>query len=191
MSALKFARRNSQPPAPVELDFVPIRRAPGWPGWALLAVGALCALAEVQGLVDARADLAERIAIVGALKDRQLPAVARAPVAMPLTAQELAGVQRVSARLGTDWSEVFAALSRVRGADLAWVEVDLTEARDAQRGLRLAGEARTLGAVLEVIDRMRREPALSGIELVSHEAATSNGVAFVRFVVATRNQGAN
>lgn len=188
MSVFRLGRRNAQAPAPIELDFVPIRRAPGPLGWALLAVGVICVVIEARGLVAACEDLAERAAIVGALKDRQRAAVPRASAALPLTAQELAGVQRVSARLAADWSEVLAALSRVRGADLAWVEVDMTEARDAQRGLRLAGEARSLEAVLEVIDRMRREPALSGFELVSHEAATSNGVAFVRFVVATRTE---
>lgn len=189
MSVFRLGRRKARAPAPIDLDFVPIRRAPGPLGWGLLAAGVICVVVAARGLVAAREDIAERAAIVGALKDRQGPAVPRLPAVVPLTAQELAGVRRVAERLATDWSEVFAALSRVRGADLAWVEVDMTEAGDAQRGLRLAGEARSVGAVLEVIDRMRREPALSGVELVSHEAVTSNGVAFVRFVVATRTAG--
>lgn len=200
-------RRRAQAPAPIELDFVPIRRAPGLLGWALLAVGVLCVVVEVQGLLAVREDLAERASIVDALRKQASVALPRTPAAQPLAAHELAGALRVSARLGADWSEVFSALARVRGNDVAWVEVEMAEARGAtadsagqaaprapggsRRGLRLAGDARSLDAVLKVVDRMRREPALAGVELVSHEATASNGVAFVRFVVATRTQGAS
>jgi hypothetical protein len=199
-------------PGRVELDFVPIRRAPGAVGWILLAVGLACAVFEANRYLAARHDLDRQAAVVDALRTRQQAQPSRLPSAPPLSQQDVHGVQRVVARLEADWSGVFAALARVRGADVAWVEVEMMDARGVEargvearasdlrgrgdagtaagRGLRLGGEARSLDAVLGVLARMRLEPVLAGAELVSHEAVTDNGVALVRFVVSTRAQGA-
>ncbi|ATE60494.1 PilN domain-containing protein [Thauera sinica] len=193
--------RPSQAPERIELDFVPIRRAPTRLGWALLAVGLLCAGIELERFMSARAELDERARIVAALRSQQPAPAPPAPPEPPLTAQEVQGARRVAARLDADWSTVFAALARVRGSDVAWVEVEMVEVqaagagagdasgRTAAGGLRLSGEARSLDAVLAVLDRMRHEPVLAGIDLVSHEAAAQDGADFVRFVVAARSRG--
>lgn len=189
-------------PPPIELDLVPIRRPPALLGWMLLAGGMLCAGIEARHFIVAREELAERSRILHELRARQPVAAPRVAAAPPLSIQEVQGAQRVIARLEADWSGVFAALARVRGADVAWVEIDMLEAQGrasrpaeaagatrlgtdtALQGLRLAGEARSLDVVLAVLDRMRREPALAGVELVSHEPAAQAGASFVRFVIA-------
>lgn len=193
-------------PACIELDFVAIRARPGVLGWGLLAVGLLGVGGEAARYIDARTDLFARAQHLHELRRRQAVEAPRVAAEPPLTVQEVQGAQRVAARLEADWSEVFASLARVRGADVAWVEVEMLEAQAPAsrapqgageagaatamtRGLRLTGEARSLDAVLAVLDRMRGEPVLGGIELVSHEAAAQGGASFVRFVIASRNRG--
>lgn len=193
-------------PARIELDFVAIRARPGVLGWLLLAAGLLWAGGEAGRYIDVRADLTSRAQHLHELRGRQAVEAPRVVAESPLTVQEVQGAQRVAARLEADWSSVFASLARVRGADVAWVEVEMVEAqatasRAAQgagevvdatamtRGLRLTGEARSLDAVLAVLDRMRAEPVLAGLELVNHEAAAQGGASFVRFVIASRNRG--
>ena len=59
-------RRNA--PAALALDLAAGRRRPGWLGWLLLALGALALAFELLDFAAARADLAERAAIVARLR---------------------------------------------------------------------------------------------------------------------------
>lgn len=184
----------------IDLDFVPIRRAPGLFGWLLLALGLLCLALEIADGLEARADLAERSRIVAGLaaEHARQQREARATQAQqadttPVSAQEQLAVRRLASQLDADWNGVFVALSRVRNEDVAWLEVELQgEGRGGDgNSLRLTGQARSLEAVLAALGRMRAEKALAGAELVSHEAVTVDGLALVRFVVNTaRGNGA-
>lgn len=183
---------------PLDLDFVPIRRAPGPIGWLLLVVGVFCAAFEAVDVADARADLAERERIVAGLaaahasqdRERRVSEANRADT-QPPSPLELRALQRLSAQLDADWGGVFAALSRVRNEDVAWLEVELEAGEDRRDGtsLRLTGQARSLEAVLAALARMQGERALAGAELVSHEAVSVEGLALVRFVISTARGG--
>lgn len=169
------------PPA-VALDFAPVRRRSGPLGWLLLALGLAFLAVEGYALHESRQDLLERERIVAALRQQRAGAGPRPVpvVALPLTRAEVTAANRVSAQIDADWGGVFHALSRVRNADVAWVEVDGDAARN---GLRLTGQARSLEAVLAALERVRGEPALAGAELLAHEENTVEGVRMVRFVI--------
>lgn len=175
---------RSRFPLPVALDFVPVRRGHGIAGWTLLAAGVFCVGLEVADYLHLRAELDERARQVAILRETHRPDNAATP-AEPVDAREREALLRVSSRLDTDWSGVFAALARVRNEDVAWTEVGMEARGDsAGSGLRLTGQARSLDAVLAVLARMRAEPALNGTVLLSHEEVVADGVGLVRFSLA-------
>lgn len=179
-----------QRPEPLSIHFVPVYRRPSIAGWILLVVGIALAGLEVAGILAARAELAERHAIVAALRAERPVVNSTALVSAPLSSDELQAVRRVSHRLDADWGGIFAALGRVRDNDVAWVEVEILGLAEGARGdggsLRLTGMARSLEAVLSVTERVRKDESFVRAELVSHEVVTGPGGSAVRFTLSTQ-----
>src|SRR5690606_30035234 len=102
-------RRNA--PAALALDLAAGRRRPGWPGWLLLALGVLALAFELLGFVAARADLAEREAIVARLRaELRVNEAARGAGRAAADADrvlEPAPARKVAAQLQADWPALF------------------------------------------------------------------------------------
>lgn len=176
-------------PAPIVLDFLPVRRPSSRLGWVALAVALAVLSMEGFQFVQAHRALDERAQLLAELqRQRASEPVPPAPVAQPaLTVAEVQALVRVSTQLDADWGQVFVALDRVRGEDVAWIEIEGEALRGA---LRLTGQARSLDAVLAVLGRMRNDPVLAGAELGGHELTVVDGVTLVRFVMTSRWSGA-
>lgn len=171
-------------PAPVSIDFLPLRRRSSRLGWSACAVALAILLSVAAQLHRDHRDVSERARLLAELQHQRASVPApRVIVEVPLSAAELQGLQRVSAQLDADWGRVFVALDNVRNADVAWIEIEGEGARGA---LRLTGLARSLDAVLAALGRMRADPVLASAELSGHEAAVVDGVNLVRFVMVSR-----
>lgn len=162
----------------LRLDFV--QRAPRWPAWLLLAVGALLlgdALLERQRL---QADLAEQ--------QRRLkgPRVVRAtpPEALPeATRREVDAARKVLQQLSLPWESLLQAIESAVDGHTALLSI----APDADKGeLQLVGEARHFGAVLDFVDRLEKTPALHQVHLLSHAVREDSAERPLQFTLAAR-----
>ncbi|MCK0512057.1 hypothetical protein [Aromatoleum buckelii] len=172
-------------PAPLVLDFAPLRRRSGWLGWVLLSVGLVAVGFEVVAFEAARTDLAEREAIVARLRhqlQRKLSA-APAPPSPPPSAKEVQAANKVAAQRNADWSGLFAALARTRSDDAALLEIHA----DAAGGtLRLVGEAPALGAAFDHLHRLQQQGGLRDARIDRHEWTSGDGGDVVRFATSAR-----
>lgn len=155
----------------LELDF----RRPPPPraaGWLLLLAGiaAVGAAAWAGRQIDAETavhEAAVRDIVRGlpeALRDRPAPAAGAKE-----RAGALADMHRVQARIDNrPWQVLFATLESLASADVALLSLT-PDAR--KRQLRIAAEARDLGAMLAYHRKLEDTPALRDVSLVTHEFA--------------------
>ncbi|KON80965.1 PilN domain-containing protein [Azoarcus sp. PA01] len=172
-------------PAPLALDFAPIRRRPGWLGWVLLSVGLVAVGIELLAFEAARVDLAEREAIVARLRhqlQRKLSAAPAAPSA-PLSAKEAQAAIKVAAQTNADWSGLFTGLARARSDDVALLEI---HANAPGGTLTLVGEAPALGAAFDHLRRLQQQDGLRDTRIGRHEWTSGDGGDVVRFATSAR-----
>lgn len=143
--------------ARLELDFLHPGGGSTSAGWLLLAVGVALACLVGWHYAEAARDLAAARVEAG----RLAPAPVRRAVATPARAALAAGRDE----LDLPWGRLFAALEGSRPGTVALVSI---EADGRRREAGLTGEARTPTAMLDYIARLRREPGLAGVVLVSH-----------------------
>ncbi len=166
-------------PLPVDLDFPPARRATGWLGWILLAVGLTAAGSEVLKYRAAQLDLAEREAIVARLRqEMQRPPPKPSSSGRVVGAEEARAALDVAARLNADWGAMFAGIAAAQSDAATWVSFD----GDAPRGtLRVVGEARSLSAVFDFLARLDEAEGVADAQLSSYEWTRVGPVETVRF----------
>lgn len=156
------------------------RPRPAAGGWLLLAAGVLASAltlwAGQQIAAETRAHESARAHIEG-----QLPEHARASRPAPATRADEAALTRlraVQAQLKLPWSDLFATLESLAGADVALLSLS-PDAR--KRQLRLSAEARDLAAMLAFHRRLEDSPPLRDVSLVSHEVVEQAPGRPVRF----------
>ncbi|CAI06778.1 hypothetical protein [Aromatoleum aromaticum] len=173
-------------PAPLILDFAPIRRRSGWLGWVLLSVGLVAVGFELVAFETARADLSEREAIVARLRhqlQRKLSVAAPAPPSAPASVKEAQAAIKVAAQRNADWSGLFAALASARSDDAAILEIHA----DAAGGtLQLVGEAPALGAAFDHLRHLQQQDGLRDARIDRHEWTNGDGGDVVRFATSAR-----
>lgn len=172
-------------PAPLILDFAPIRRRPGWLGWVLLSLGLVAVGLELVAFEAARADLAEREAIVARLRhqlQRKLSAAPAAP-SVPPSAKEAQAAVKVAVQRNADWSGLFTGLARARSDGVALLEIH-ADAADGR--LNLIGEAPALGVAFDHLHRLQQQGGLRDARIDRHEWASGDGGDVVRFATSAR-----
>lgn len=172
---------SRRPPLP-ELDFVVRRRAPGWLGWLVLALGVAAGLwvferhqalteeVEALRLDNRRASRAAEQARVLARREQEDPALrARFEVA-----------RKLSQQMARDWQPLFAALEARAGehGQVALLSVE----PDANRGqLRVTGEARDLDALFAYAESFGAAGVLAAPRIEVFEFKQREGVQVVAF----------
>lgn len=171
-------------PGALQLDF---KRQPAspwrWWGWALLV--AACAVAAM--LAERHATLED----LRAAKQAQLDRLAQPsrPRATPGNAAALevrtqAGVQRANLiidQLTVPWDGLFDAVEAADARGLALLALTPT-ARD--RTLRLAGEARSVPALLAYVQSLAAQQSLGQVHLLGYQTAVRDGAPVVTFTLA-------
>jgi len=166
---------------PLALDF---RRSPGaarrWLGWALLACAALAAVATVEHHthVAAQHDAAvarhDRLeAGLGKRLPRSTPGAIDAA-----TVAELKRANQVIQQLAVPWDSLFDAVEAASTQGTHLLALTPT-ARD--RSLRLSGEAAQVDAVLDYVERLAAQPALSQVRLLGYSSVERDGANGVSF----------
>ena len=164
-------------PARITLDFSERRRRLPVGGLIILCLGVLAAywtLSDYQSI----AIESELLDISLARYQPRGDAVARR--------ESLAGLGEIAAiteQLNTPWAALLTDLedaTRDSGKDVALLEV--APDRDRQN-VRISGEARTLGAVLEYVSRLQGASSVAFPLLENHEIRTSERERPVHFVV--------
>lgn len=168
----------------IHIDFGPRRLASPF-GWMVLIAGILAlavALATGHRIAE---ETAVQLNTLGNIEQR-VPGAGRAPPTVAETrAREatLADMRRILDQLNLPWGGLFATLESLHGSDVALLSI----APDARNGnLRISGEARNLGAMLDYHRRLDESPGIRDVSLVSHEIVEQVPERPVRFsLVAT------
>ncbi len=177
----------SRPPVP-EIDFVARRRAPGWLGWLVLALGCLAAAGAVdhwQALeadVDARREDNRRAARAA----EQARVLARREQDDAALRARIDVARKLSRQMARDWQPLFADLE-ARGTDVALLSVE----PDAARGvLRVTGEARDLGALFAYAESFSDAKSVGAPRIEVFELKQRDGVEVVAFSLRLQWRGA-
>ena len=176
-------RRNA--PAALALDLAAGRRRPGWLGWLLLALGALALAFELLGFAAARADLAERAAIVARLRaELRVNEAARGAGGATAEAEralEAAPARKVAAQLQADWPGLFGSIGAAPAGEVGLLALNADAARG---GLRLSGQARSLEAAFAYVGALEAGAAggaLREARIDSHEWVEAGGMTVLAF----------
>lgn len=174
-------------PAPLALDLAAGRRRPGGFGWLLLALGGLALGFELLGFLAARADLAEREAIVARLRaelranDAQRGAGGAAAEADRALAA--APARKVAGQLQADWPGLFGSLGAAPAGEVGLLALQADAARG---GLRLSGQARSLEAAFAYVGALEADGALREARIDSHEWVEAGGMTVLAFTASAR-----
>lgn len=168
----------------LQLDFKrPAHSRWRWAGWALLV--AACALAAEAA--QRHGQLEQDRAAMQARHDRMAqPSRARAPrsAVAAVEPRTQASVQRANLiidQLTVPWDGLFDAVEAADARGLGLLALTPV-ARD--RTLRIAGEARSVPALLAYVESLSAQPALGQVHLLGYNAAVREGGAVVSFTLA-------
>lgn len=101
----------------------------------------------------------------------------------PAPAEEVQAVDRAARRLNHPWPDILEAVEAAAGKDSALLAVEA----DPEQGLvRLTGEARSAGAVLDLLPRLRRHPAVAQVALIEQETRQDDPARPSRFLLELR-----
>jgi Tfp pilus assembly protein PilN len=168
------------------LDFLhPAGRPSRLSPWLLLAGGlaALAALSVEREVAQAIKGREARVEEVRSLTRRSLPALRGADADTPALREQIKKANGVLAQLNVPWSALFAAIESAQAPDVALLAV-----QPDPRGntVALAGQARSLEALWEYMDRLQRTDRLRDVVLVSHEIKAEEPGRPVAFVLSAR-----
>lgn len=166
---------------PIGIDFARVPRAPRTPGLALLGLGAfalaLC-LAWYAGAREETERLEARIAEAERAawhSPRRLPGPPREARASDA---ELRVAHEVVQRMTVPWERLFGDLEQSSRGEIALLALQ----PDApSRQLRISGEARHFGALLDYSRRLARSGMLGDVVLLAHEVRTGEPLRPVSF----------
>jgi Tfp pilus assembly protein PilN len=160
------------------LDLDLVRRRPAWPGWAMLAVGALLVAEAGFGYAGLRDEIEQLEQRRAAPKARS--AVPAAPLSEPLR-RELDAARRVLQELTLPWEAMFGAIEESDGNGIALLSI---EPDAAKRSVRIGGEARNYPAILAFMQRLEASQHLSGVHLLNHQLREQEAGRPLHFIVA-------
>lgn len=164
----------------LDLDFQK-RPGPSPLAWGVLALS----LVTLGGLVWSHDQLRREADTMRAVAGK---AQRSTTAGSPLASHEPASAEMAAARLaleqiGLPWDDVFLALESASHKDIALLAVNPDPRK---RQLRLAAEARNLGAMLAYHQRLEKASHLRDVALTDHEVAADDPQHPVRFnIVAT------
>lgn len=173
----------------VRLDFVATRRPAPWAGLMLLLAGGVALGTVVEASVEIDAENA-RLATALEARQRELR-VPAGPLDDPAHAERLERRARaaaeLNARLDIPWKRLFDGVEAAASGDVAL----LAMTPDASaRTVRLAGEARSVAALLEFTRRLHAAGYFSDVHLARHELKQPAIDKPVEFQLTARWQGA-
>ena len=166
----------------VHLDY---QRAPGsfpWLGLALLAM-ALALLAwigsDYLGLTRQAAGLEAKAAQIA----QNHPRLRKEKLTVAETrdrVQEVKRANEVLSHLTLPWERLFQAVESSSGKEVALLTID----PDMQKGIvKISGEAKTLGAALEYIQKLEKQEMFGTVYLQSHQIQWQDPEKPVRFTL--------
>ena len=162
---------------PLELDYVASPRRPRLPGLLVLALALFVAAHLVVVNRDARRDLAALDAAQGLVDVSRSPAKALPRERLD---EEAKSVNEIVRQLSLPWSQMIAAVEKASMDDVVVLQMQ-PEAQ--QRLLRLTGEAKDRKAMLEYVQRLSKDRALSEVHLLRHEVQVDHPVHPIQFSV--------
>jgi Tfp pilus assembly protein PilN len=133
-------------------------------GWVLLVLGALI----LAGAYAEHVQLESALAASRAEQARQAvkKLTASSPADARETAQAAKAAHAVRAQLAAPWGRMFAEVEGAVHEDIALLTL---HADPAARALRMSGEARNFGALMDYVRRLEASPMLAEVRLSGHE----------------------
>lgn len=174
-------------PVSLALDFSGKRRAPGWMGWAALALGVFMCLTALRSAYDNHVDLHERQEILDGLRAQYRVTALRSRVGAEKTSAagdlDPARLRAVVSQLNADWAGLFSDLAKARSDDIKLMEIQADTARGV---LRIVGQAPSLDVALRYVGSLQKSGTLHAATLDSHAWQEATGRSFVDFNASAR-----
>jgi hypothetical protein len=176
----------------IDIDFS--GRSPSRPlGWTLAVCGLLVlawqgwALWRAEELVEARASTATAARVAArTAPPSTAPAPTPASARMALASQRQ--IDQIAADLAAPWGDLLQVFEARAGRQVTLLRME----PDAHSGLvRLAGEARTLSAVLAYVSALDTDPMLRQVLLTHHQTRSDPAVTASDAGASTSNASAN
>lgn len=157
----------------LELDFGGQRSSSPWAGRVLLALAAAFALDVAISYRDVQASLDSHEAAAAATQPRAAPP-------RKVSAEELALVRDTVQRIGMPWDKLFGALESAASEQVALLGIE----PDPKAGtVVISGDSKDYLATLTYVLNLSRSEALTGVQLVRHEAKAKDPNGPVSFAV--------
>ena len=165
----------------LELDFRRHDQTGRKVGIALLAVtvAGAAAMAYQYQRVSEELTLAEATVHKHGLAMRKKPVAPNAGDAQRV-AQQAKRANEVMAQLRMPWPELFANVEAAQTPDVALLSIEST---GDKRNIKIAGEAKNLGAVLTYVRDLQEQPMLADVYLESHQEQQQDPQHPVRFAL--------
>jgi HAMP domain-containing protein len=164
----------------LELDFRRSRAPSPWVGRVLFAA----ALAFAADVGFSYHQSRESLELLKTQLAQSRPARAAAPAVSP---DEVAAVRETVERIGMPWDRLFGALESAASEEIALSGIE----PDPKAGtVVISGSGKDYLAALSYVLNLSREDALSRVQLVRHEAASSDPQGPVSFAISAAWSGA-
>jgi len=161
----------------LELDYVARPRRASWLGYLLLAASIAVAGEVALRYRDAQDELARIEVTAGLLIGERRPARA---IPKERLEDEAKAAHAVTRRLALPWAPLVATIEEAATRDVAILQLQ----PDAQqRVLRLTGEARDQGAMLEYLQRLAEARVLTEVHLLNHKVQLDDPQRPIQFAV--------
>jgi len=161
----------------LELDFVARPRRAAWLGYFVLAASLAVAGEVALRHRDAQDERARIEVTTGLLIGERRPARALPKERLE---EEAKAAQAVMRRLTLPWAPLVATIEEAATRDVAILQL---QPDPQQRVLRLTGEARDQGAMLEYLQRLANAKALTEVHLLNHQVQLDDPQRPIQFAV--------
>jgi Tfp pilus assembly protein PilN len=167
----------------LHLEFAPNpRRGSSIALLMLLVAGAAvtAGAVELAKVAAGNAQLADTLAAVDARRGTAVVSTSRPAKPDPTEMARTRVVRQVSQNLMTPWADLLESLESVPIRTVAVLSI---EPSVSKRSIRITAEAKTALDMLAYLGALQREPRLSSVVLVSHQAQLQSPGAPVRFQI--------
>ena len=150
-------------PRKLQLDHLAPTRHPRWPGNALLAISLAIAAELTQRYHEAEAELERLAAAQGLVAAPRTAALRQSKQRVDDSVKE---VEAVMGQLTLPWGQLIETIENTGSNDVAILQLQ----PDAQqRVLRITGEARNQGAMVDYLKRLAGARGFAYVHLLSHQ----------------------
>ena len=167
----------------IGLDFVHPGGGAGRLAAALLIAGALAALAVLEHqrvLARAAAERAQQVEEMRSMSRRTMPSIAGRDGDTPEVREQIQKANAVLAQMNVPWGELFAAVETAQDGSVGLLAI---QPDPRARSVTIAGEARSLPALLAYMSRLQGSERLRDVVLMSHEIKVKEPAQPVEFVL--------